>query len=402
MFLLPLSLGAYDFGLLTNQHVGISNSAGDDNAFEYSAGILPRFSFLVGETGSFIISAGLTLGYDEKFYFVPELMRTEFSMRFGAWGIRAGRINYSDPLSFIAEGLFDGAQLTHSSPFGRFGFGAWYTGLLYKRTANITMTAEDAGLYSSDLDYGDFSNTYFAPRRLLFSLDWEHPSVGKLLRLKTALTGQVDLSDKEEKYNSQYLILKAGIPVNNFLFEVGGSLETAQHKSPLAGDESSSEDFSFNMAMAFDLGIFWTLPVDIISKISFNCHYASGKINDNFGQFVPVTTKYYGEIFQSKMTGITVLALNYSARLAQSLGTNIAASYFVRNDLVTYNSYPIKTEGDDGYFLGGEIFAKLIWSPVSDIQFSLGGGAFIPAMGDNWPDEKPKWRVDLSAILALY
>jgi len=177
ILLLPVSLGAFDFGLLTNQYMGLSNAGEDDNQFEYKGGVIPRFSYLFGETGSFYTSASFTVGYLDEFYFVPELLRTEFSIGFGGFGIRAGRFNYSDPLTYIANGLFDGIQLNHTSRFGRFGLGAWYTGFQYKREAKIRMTEEDQRIYDLKLNYSDFFDTYFAPKRMLGSLNWEHPSL---------------------------------------------------------------------------------------------------------------------------------------------------------------------------------------------------------------------------------
>jgi len=418
IFLPPASLAAFDFGLLLNQYAGYGNSAGktadssdgEENVFEYSAGIVPRAMFYFGDTGSFFTSASITFGYKNEFYYVPELLRTEFSVRFGGMRIKAGRIGYSDPFTFIADGLFDGLQFTHSSGAGRFGLGAWYTGLLYKKSANILMTMEDQKNYSIPLDYSDFVDTYFAPRRLLAAIDWEHLSLLNVLRLNTTIMGQMDLSNEEEKHHSQYLALKAGIPAGSFLIEVGGSLEASQIiPSPEldeSGDESETEsndkEYKYNLAFAGEFGIYWTLPTDFSSRLSFTARYASGEINNSFGSFVPVTTKYYGDIFKAAMTGITILSLDFSGRFVNSFGADINLSYFVRNDLSIPGNYYTTVEINDGYLLGGEFFARLVWSPVSDLQFSLGGGFFSPAVGNVWKDGKPKWLIDLAVILALY
>jgi len=393
MLLLPVSLFAFDFGLITNQYAGYGYSGGDENYFQYQADILPRFSSLIGDSGEFIISAGMTLGVEDGFYYVPELLRTEISLRFGNGAIKAGRISYTDPLTFIASGLFDGVQFSHYSKAGIFSVGAWYTGLLFKKTANITMTAGDWAKYDSALDYGDFFNTYFAPPRLLASLDWEHPSVAELFSLKAAITGQIDLSDGNEKYHSQYLTLKAGIPVKSFLFELGGSLEAAQ--------TAWEDETQFTMAFAWDLGIFWTLPASFNSRLSLTGRFAGGRVDDFMGAFVPVTTKVFGDVLQAKLSGLSVLGLNYTARVNRILGTSLTASCFIRNDLGTYDGYPVIAEENDGYFLGTEFFARLVWSPVSDIQLNFGGGAFLPSLGDV-SDEKARWRIELTAVLAIY
>jgi hypothetical protein len=389
ILILPVSLSAFDFGLITNQYAGYYNQADGEGIFEYRGDVLPRFSGLIGDSGEFLISAGLSFGVKDEFYFVPELLRTEVNMRFGGSSIRAGRIYYSDPLGFIAGGLFDGVQFSHNSSAGIFGAGVWYTGLLYKKTANITMTDNDMGIYEVELDYGDFADTYFAPARLLASLDWEHPSIAELFSLKAAVTAQVDLTDADVKLHTQYFTLKASIPVKSLLFEIGGSLEALQ-----ADDESA-------MAFAGDFGVFWTLPLDFHSRLSFTGHIAGGRVDDSIVAFVPVTTKVYSGVFQPKLSALSVLTLNYTARLEQTIGASLSASCFVRNDLGTHTDYPVSVNSE-GYFLGTEIFARIVWSPVSDLQFNLGGGAFLPALGDAGPEEQVLWRAEITATLAIY
>jgi len=389
ILILPVSLGAFDFGLITNQYAGFYNQAGGEDIFEYKGDVLPRFSGLIGDSGDIFISAGLSFGVKDEFYFVPELLRTEINFRFGGSSIRAGRIYYSDPLGFIAGGLFDGVQFSYNSSAGLFGIGAWYTGLLYKETAKITMTDNDRDIYGAKLDWDDFAKTYFAPARLLASLDWEHPSIAELFSLKAAITGQFDLSDADVKLHTQYLTLKASIPVKSLLFELGGSLEALQ-----ADDE-------FTMAFAGDFGIFWTFSSDFHSRLSFTGHIAGGGVDDFIGAFVPVTTKTYSGVFQPKLSALSVFALNYTARLDRTIGAGLSASCFVRNDLGTFAGYPV-SGNSEGYFLGTEFLAKVTWSPISDLQLNIGGGAFLPALGDAGPEEQTLWRAEITVTLAIY
>ena len=391
IILLPVSLSAADFGLVVNINGGYGGYGEEDHNFDYKADFWPRFSALLGDNGELLITAGLTLGMtDEDFYYVPELLHTELTMRFGSSGIRLGRINYSDPLSFIAEGLFDGFQFFHSSGAGHFHIGAWYTGFLYKKNAQIAMTANDLEILNNDLDYDDFFNTYFAPKRAFMSMGWEHPSIGELLHLNTAIIGQVDLSDSDSWYHSQYLIIKAQVPINQFLIELGGSLETSQ----IADEEP------FTMAFAAEAGFSWLFASVYNSRLSLTGRIAGGRIDDTFTAFTPITTKHYGVIFQQNISGLSVFTLDYSSRVTQTLGASATASYFVRNDLGTYNTYPVNPD-NNGYFLGPEFSARVIWSPASDLQLNLTGGAFVPALGDAGPKEKLQWRVELTATIAL-
>jgi hypothetical protein len=399
ILLLPGLIMAGEFGLVINQYAGTDNLKNEDGSFEYNALFIPRLLFLIGDgadgkpMGSFYASAGMTLGYSDGFLYVPELLRTELSMLWKEMGLRAGRFDYSAPLSFIANGLFDGIQFSHSSPAGRFSLGAWYTGLLYKKSANINMTANDSAINNFPLDYNEFTGTYFAPRRLLTSLDWEHLAIADVLRLNAAINAQFDLGD-DEKYHSQYFSIKAGLPVNNLFFELGGCFATSQYESPY-------DSFS-NLSLAGDLGIHLTLPTSFNSRLSFNAQCASGQLDDNWGCFVPVTTKETGSIFNAKMSALTVLGLNYSGLFTEKFGTNFSVKYFIRNDLTTTGIYPVLGEENDGHVLGAEFFGSLIWSPVSDLHFNLGGGTFIPALGDNWKDAKPVWLLELTLIFTVY
>ena len=405
MFLQLFSLDAADFGLVTSQYAGIDNKKNKDANFEYEANILPRLSFLLGNSGDLFLSAGITLGMSadnqpsaNKFYWIPELLRTEFSWRQNGMGIRLGRINYADPLGFIATGLFDGIQFSYYSTAGIFSAGAWYTGLLYRKNAYITMTETDQAAYGASVDYNDFnrfSDTYFASRRLLASLDWEHPSIAQLLNLKAAVTAQFDLTgNKEDTYHSQYITIKASVPVNSFTFELGGSLEIAEM------DVAEVKDT--NIAFAGDMGIYWMLPTGFDSLLALTGHFLGGNTAGIMGAFVPLSNRFYGDILKAKLSGLSLLGLNYTMRFTSALVTGLSVSHFIRNDLVTYKAYPVKNKDNGGRFLGTEFFARLVWGPFSDLQLSCGGGVFLPVMGNAAPDEKPQWSVELAVILALY
>ncbi|MDR0290355.1 MAG: hypothetical protein LBI06_05405 [Treponema sp.] len=388
-------LSALNFGLVTNQYGGYGDE-GYGTDFEYKADFLPRFTFLLGDSGELLLSAGLSLGIKhESFFWFPQLLRSELFYRFGDWGLRLGRMQYADPTGFVATGLFDGARVSYNSSLGAFSLGAWYTGLLYKKNGYIIMTSADQEAWDAPLDYGDFFKTYFASRRLLASMDWEHLSVANLFQLKAALTAQMDFSDGQEKYHSQYLSLKAVIPYKNFTFEMGASLETAEFEPALEGK-------NFNIAYAWNLGIIWELPTSFRNRLSLTGHFSGGQTDGITGAFVPVASLVYGEILKAKPQGITALSLDYMARLTQVFGMSLSASYFVRNDLGTYTDWPVADSGDKGHFLGTELFARLVWSPFSDLQLNLGGGVFLPQLGDAGPKEKPGWRIELSAILAIY
>ena len=386
LILVPcISLWAVDFGLVLDQTPGFGGY-GSDGQFDYSGMLIPRLSGLLGDNGEFYVSAGLRVDYSNKTWaIVPELLRTEFSWNFSSGDLKFGRMHYSDPLGFIAEGLFDGVRFSLDTEAGTFSAGTWYTGLLFKNRADITMTSADLQSVAEATDYSDFINTYFASRRIISALEWENPSLGELFRVNLAFLGQSDLSDGD-RLNSQYVLGKIAMPYKAFVFSLGGCLELIEaHKE------------ANRIALAGELGINWELPTSIEDQLSFLGRFSSGVVKDgSVVAFLPVTTECQGEILKPKLSGISILSLDYVARLHRNLSVDITSSYFIRSDLGTF-SY-----GSDGYFLGNEFLGRVLWSPVSDIQLSLGGGIFLPSLGNAAPKADNLWRVELNVILALF
>ena len=383
---LPFLSWAKDFGVILDQNLGFGG-VGKETALDYTGILIPRFSTPLGNNGELYVSAGLRLDYlSEDWTFVPELLRTEFSWRFTSGQLMAGRMQYTDPLGFIADGLFDGARFSLDTANGVFSAGAWYTGLLFNKRINITMTGEELKANNTSTDYGDFFNTYFAPRRILAALDWEHPALWDFLRIKFSLLGQFDVSGAD--LHSQYAALKLSVPVKDFVFDLGGCLELIEEKEEETG-----------IGLAGELGIAWMLPTSFEDQLSFLGRFSSGVVEDGrIGAFQPLTTKSHGEVLEARFSGISMLSLDYIARLHRTFSAGITSSYFVRSDLGTFTGYG----GEDGYFLGNEFYGRLLWSPSSDIQLNLGGGAFLPSLGNVAPDAKAIWRVELNVIISLY
>jgi len=378
---------AADFGFIIDQSAGYG-SAGDDTGADYTGAITPRFSTLIGSAGDLYVSGALVLEADsEVVTFVPELLRTEFSWLFNFGDLKAGRMRYADPLGFIADGLFDGARVSVNSKIGTFGAGGWYTGLLYKRRAEITMTPQEIEAYDLDPDYENFSESYFAPRRFAAALDWEHLSLGGPLQIRAALISQFDLGDS--RLHSQYLAGKATLPLSAFSVNLGACLELLQN------------DGTFGTAAAVELGIQPSLPTPLQDRLIFTARYSSGGgKDDKFTAFLPFTTKAQGEIFEVKLSGLSLMSLEYSARIIPALSAGVSYTYFIRTDLETCNVYPI-IQGSGGYFLGNEFYARLTWSPYSDLQINFGSGAFLPSMGNAAPDADAVWRLELNVVMGL-
>ena len=380
-----LSLGAADFGLVLDTSAGYGGQ-GSDKGFDFSGSLIPRFSTFLGDNGELYVSAGVKADYPpETWTLTPELLRTDVSFRFGNKEITAGRMHYADPLGIIADGLFDGALFSLHTGLGDFSVGTWYTGLIEKKRANITMTGEELQSYYTELDYSDFYNTYFAPRRLVSALGWEHPGLWEIVRTRVSLLAQFDLSG-DTSLHSQYLAAQLSLPVWVFAVNLGGCLELIENP-----DETS-------VALMGELGLGWKSPAPFEDQLSLEGRFSSGVVEDStITAFLPLSTVQQGDVLKAKISGLSVIALNYLARLHRSFSVGVSSSYFVRSDLGTLSNF-----GEEGYFVGNEFFGRLFWSPVSDVQVVLGGGVFLPSMGNVDPQADAPWRVELSLILALY
>jgi len=366
---IPGFVRAADFGLVIEQRASFGGVTGSDSNFEYTGVLSPRFSALIGDYGELFISAGIGLRYEyEEWAFIPELLRTEFYWIFNTGSFRVGRMHYSDPLGFITAGLFDGARITFNTMAGDFSAGAWYTGFLFKERANIAMNAIEREQQDVPVDFGNFVDTYFAPRRAIAALDWTHSSVGGgFLRAALSAIGQFDLTG--EDLHSQYLAARFTLPQGAFTFNFGGGLGFAQ--------VSGADNQTF---FAGEAGVEWILPTVFASQISLLGRYTSGvSSGGGVNAFLPVTTIRQSPILQPGVQGLTMIAMHYAARVNREFALTLSSFYFIRNDLYTNDSY-VSIDSNSGHFMGNEFFARFFWMPFSDVHFNLGGGIFLPSM----------------------
>ena len=376
---------AKDFGIIIDQSAGYGGLVSGAGA-DYKGAFVPYFSTPVGDAADIYISGGLVIEYgNDVVRFVPELLRTEISWFFDPGNLKAGRIYYCDPLGFIANGLFDGAHVSMPTEIGTFSAAAMYSGLLYKRRIDITMTVQEAEAYALEPDFNDFAGTYFAPGRIAAALEWEHLSLGGPLQARAAVLGQFDTGGG---LHSQYAAAKISLPLRAITFDLGACLELIQN------------DGVFETAAAAELGLHASLPTPMQDRLSFSARYSSGRDGSTLAAFLPLTTQAQGEILKAKLSGLSLLSLDYTARFFPTFSAGISAAYFIRSDLETYAAYP--ASGDSGgYFLGSEFFVRLMWSPFSDLRINLGGGMFLPSLGDAAPDADAAWRIELNVIFSL-
>jgi hypothetical protein len=387
-----LSLFAYDFGVVFIQDADISVpvSGTEKTVYDIQGALIPRFTALIGETGDLYLSAAVNYEAD-PLEVIPELTRADFAFSAGSADIRIGRMFYSDPLGIIADGLFDGVRVSFITSAGNFHAGAWYTGFLYRERAAITMTFDELESSYVKVDYNDFANTYFAPPRILAALEYDHPSLAGSIGLKASIIAQFDAGNGEETLNSQYVTAALSVPFKSLIFNLGGCLELIQY------------DGKITPAFAGEAGITWLLPSSLEKHLKLSGRYSSGVSEDeSIGAFLPLTTIPQGEVVEAKFSGLTLLSLDFTGRLAKSLSANMAFTYFIRNDLGTYKYYPADSSGLEGFFLGAELFGRIIWVISTGVRLNCGTGVFLPSLGDAKPDAGILWRTKLNLTVSIF
>jgi hypothetical protein len=385
-------LFAVDFGGSLSQNVKPENSSanGSNVDLSYKTKITPWASFALPNNLFLYFSVSFSAQYElEKWAPVFEADRFELT-----WKprenifIEAGRFTYSDPLEIVADGLFDGAAASFGLGKSRLSLGAFYTGLLYKKTANITMTSRDA------LDHAD-ADRYWAPSRTFVSAVYTIPG---LISWRDTLTlggiGQFDLRDEEHtKLHTQYVTLQYLIsPLDVLTFNLGGVFGLA---------ERAGADPAYNYALSFRGD--WSLPTRINDQFSLRFRYASGLAdnNDTQGAFMPITNISQSSVFSADFSGLMAISGIFTLRPVESLSIVKETNFLMRTDLASFSAEGLDPVSES-HVLGLEMYLSLIWAPFSDLGLSAGGGVFFPLPESAfYRDTPPKWHVSLDVILSF-
>jgi hypothetical protein len=383
---------AADFGLVLSAE-GDYVSEGGETEGEFTGSLTPWFSAALGETAGLYLSGKISFEYDGESEswvspFLIELERTEFSFRPAeAWRLSLGRQWYKDNAGMIASGLFDGLSASTGLGRVRLFMGAFYTGLLYKETAEILMTATDKDRYSTPLDYDDL-DTYFAPRRVLVPLGLEFPDLSSRTTLSLTGIGQFDLNGSEDTLHTQYLEALLGL-------EAADTLRlTLTAIGALA--EAEGDDMQSHFAAA--LGADWDIPGALPDMLSGELRWGSGAINENIAPFTPVSDMAQGRVFSAALSALMKARLSYTARPHRNVSLSGEASGFWRTDTETFAD--LELGGTKDRFLGVEAYGRAQWAPQSALRFSAGGGVFIPGAAFA-SGTKIRWKINAGLILSL-
>jgi hypothetical protein len=271
----------------------------------------------------------------------------------------------------------------------RFLAGAYYTGLLYKDTADIIMSGRDEKDYKELFSDG---GGYFASRRVVAALQWEKPAAGPRSSFSLGLLGQLDRNGGDDEYHSQYLSGRYGLRLSSVALEASAAL-------------GAGEDTDGNLSLFFtgSLGLDKRLSVSRDARLGIRGIYSSPDTGGRVSPFLPINSIPQGQVFSPAIGGISVIKGFCTLRPLRTLALGAECSWFIRTDTASFQDErePGKLKSS-GYFLGGEACATVNWTPAPDMSFSIGGGAFFPALGNAFESgAKTRWKASAGMILSL-
>jgi hypothetical protein len=377
---------SFDFGLLLEQNIEAENKY-----FSYTPEFIPWYVWNNGRGISLYFSGILSLKYNNyddgisdndglrKPILLPELSRFSFTYRANQRSFEAGRVEYADVLGQTASGLFDGLRFKTATPVGNVSIGAFYTGLLYKETAKIIMTGNDAVEYAEPVE--GFKN-YCASKRSFAFGRFDIP-LFEYHNLIFEVLAQFDMNGNDEKLNSQYAqIVLEFFTQKNMKISGGFVFETIEN-----------ENSDFTAAYGALAAIETDMPGSLNDSLKLTAKFSSGQRDEKFTGFVPLSSITQGMIFSGTFSGLWQAKVDYAVRILPSLFAEINASYFGR----TYSE-----TDSDGNLYGGEIWASLAWQPLEDIRVTLGGGVFIPGTGNAYPAGTDNmWKINAGLSISF-
>jgi len=382
LLVVAFNVFSLDFGLLVNQTLEAENEL-----LTYTPAFTPWFSWNSGNGLSVYLSGLLSLQCTNDyagtngFLFIPELYRFSVLWRIKReMSLEAGRIPYTDAMGFATYGLFDGLKFTMLTPYGGINAGVYYSGLLYKETAKITMTENDRASLSAPWG-SDSSADYFASRRLLAALRWDMP-IGETMNLSAEFLVQFDLNSGGGRLRSQYgEVQYEYYPMSIVKITAAALFETMQNDS---GD--------FGAAFGAMAQAQADLPGFLNDRLGFSVKFTSGPASDAFG-YSPINSITQSAVLPDIFAGLCVISADYDVRILNTLYAEGALRCFIR----AYEDPFVS-----GVLYGGELWASIVWQPLEDIRATLGAGAFFPGLGNiNLSGTGPLWKISAAVTLSL-
>jgi hypothetical protein len=396
LFLITVNAFGMDLGVI----MSITPEYRGDGSSEkpsVSGTVSPWLSGTLQEGLFYHLTMNLSMDYEEelKTPLLFELGRTELIWRpFPTLMLTGGRQRFRDGTGLVAAGLFDGFSGSLGLGWGRIFLGVFYTGLLYKETAEIIMTEYDLANYVKPLDYGN-PTSYFASRRILTTLTGEFPDLTSRSTLRLDLLAQIDLNDTApgdaDTLHSQYLLGQYTFrPVETLVLNTSGGMGITEI-------ERADTQIGFAAAAGAD----WELPTSLTDMLSAKIIWSSGSVSNTIGVFRPINGITQGTILTSKFSALASAKTSYTTRLHETLSAEAGFTYFLRTDVETFYDEDLDP-ASTSRLLGGEVYGSVIWSPESICRFTLTGGMFFPKMGSAFKADTPvRWKISGGIILSF-
>jgi len=342
--------------------------------------------------------------------------------------IKLGRQFFYDYSTKVLAHELDGfaAVINAQSIHAKLGLGS--TALLFKQPSTIQISQRDREDFIDD-------GLFFAPRRLVGQLEIGLPSVLLRQNLTFSVLSQWDLRTDPAKAGDKVALTSKGVAVNTYYFGLGfdgkiatglyykvsGYLEYGTTLSPK--DRSTSGDAIYAddtiLAGMGDVSLSWFVPEFLGSRFRLGGNISSGDDGVTNGVasvqadysgsrntfFSGISKRGGGFVYIPQFGNSFVTNLGWSVKPTQvkpgnqEFGISVDAYGFMRLLNGAIDSPKALVDGSNESWLGAEIDLSTDFKPVSDVQFTVDTGVFLP--NTKAIDEKTSWKLGLSASLAL-
>jgi hypothetical protein len=396
LFLIAVKAFGMDLGVIMSITPDY-REGGSSEGSSVNGTVSPWLSGMLQEELFYQLTMNVSMNYDGELETPPlfELGRAELNWRpFPTMMLTGGRQRFRDGTGLVASGLFDGFSGSLGLGWGRISLGVFYTGLLYKKNAEIIMTEHDLANYIKPLDYGN-PTSYFASRRILTTLAGEFPDLTSHSTLRLDLLAQIDLNDTSPDtayaLHSQYLLGQYTFrPVEMLVLNASGGMGITEI-------EGADTQISF----AATAGADWELPTSLTDMLSAKIIWSSGSVSNTIGVFRPINGITQGMILTPKFSALASAKASYATRLHETLSAETGFTYFLRTDVETFYDEDLDP-ASTSRLLGGEVYGSVIWAPESICRFTLSGGLFFPKLGSAFKADTPvRWKISGGIILSF-
>lgn len=299
-----------------------------------------------------------------------------------------GRIPYSDILGLIADGAFDGATINFIGAQHQLSASALYTGLLAKETAKIFLNSDDEQNY--------YSEGYFAPPHLVMALSYHYATM-KGTVFSAEIIRELDTREGVSA-GTLFVLGKAAFALGTrHNLDAGGVFSLTQ------------ENYFLTLAASGLVDVRSRLSTPLPAELEFAVNLFWGDIiQPNYAMPV-ISRRQYGVVFDGTPARLLSTKLGYLARLAPPLSFDASLALYSRLDTSyvpywwVYNSNNYN-DGATGFLLGEELYAGVVWTPLSDTSLNLGAAFFFPDTGPNSvyaPHTPMRWDVRCGLLISF-